>query len=112
MKYWIILFSILLSSHALADSSISVIPLNQNLAVVDYFGDGRQTGCGLRATGETKDSLWLNVLITVFIKETGSTFGVIKVVARKVNTKDGVPLLQDGKISYANIGNKIGRAHV
>jgi hypothetical protein len=27
------------------------------------------------------------------------------VVARKVNTKDGVPLLQDGKITYANLGN-------
>jgi hypothetical protein len=111
MKYWVLLFGVLLSAHALADSSAPVIPLNQNLAVVDYFGDGRQTGCGLRATGETKDDLWLNVLITVFMKGTGATFGVIKVVARKVNVKDGVPLLQDGKITYANIG-KIRKAWI
>ncbi len=111
MKYWVVLFGVLLSAQALADSSTPVIPLNQNLAVVDYFGDGRQTGCGLRATGETKDNLWLNVLITVFIKETGSTFGVIKVVARKVRTKNGVPLLRDGKITYTNLG-KIQKAWI
>ncbi|MEO7622084.1 MAG: hypothetical protein ABIS30_03370 [Gallionella sp.] len=110
MKYWIVLFSLLLSAQALA-SPTSVIPLNQNLAVVDYFGEGRQTGCGVRATGETKDNLWLNVLITVFLKETGSTFGVIKVVARKVKTKDGVPLLKDGKITYTNLG-KIQKAWI
>jgi hypothetical protein len=113
MKYSGFLFGALLSAHAFADASpplaphshSPVIPLNQNLAVVDYFGDGRQTGCGLRATGETKDDLWLNVLVTVFMKGTGATFGVIKVVARKVNVKDGVPLLHDGKITYADIGN-------
>jgi hypothetical protein len=110
MKYWIVLFSLLLSAQALA-SPTSVVPLNQNLAVVDYFGEGRQTGCGVRATGETKDNLWLNVLITVFLKETGSTFGVIKVVARKVKTKDGVPLLKDGKITYTNLG-KIQKAWI
>jgi hypothetical protein len=111
MKYSVFLFGALLSAHALADTSPPVIPLNQNLAVVDYFGDGRQTGCGLRATGETQDALWLNVLITVFRKETGATFGVIKVVARKANMKDGAPVLQDGKITYANIG-KIQRAWI
>lgn len=111
MKYSGFLFGALLSAHAFADTSppvvpySPVIPLDQNLAVVDYFDDGRQTGCGLRATGETRDHLWLNVLITVFMKGTGTTFGVIKVVARKVNVKDGVPLLQDGKITYADIGN-------
>ena len=111
MKYWNVLFGVLLFAQALADSSTPVIPLNQNLAVVDYFDDGRQSGCGLRATGETKDNLWLNVLITVFIKETGSTFGVVKVVARKVKTKDGVPLLKDGKITYTNLG-KIHKAWI
>jgi hypothetical protein len=117
MKYSGFLFGALLSAHAFADTSppvvphSPVIPLNQNLAVVDYFGDGRQTGCGLRATGETKDDLWLNVLVTVFMKGTGATFGVIKVVARKVNVKDGVPQLQDGKITYANIG-KIRKAWI
>lgn len=112
MKYWVVLFfGVLLSAQALADSSTPVIPLNQNLAAVDYFDDGRQSGCGLRATGETKDNVWLNVLITVFTKETGSTFGVIKVVARKVKTKDGVPLLKDGKITYTNLG-KIQKAWI
>jgi hypothetical protein len=105
MKHLIFLFGMLLSAHALAVSSTAVIPLNQNLAVVDYFSNGWQTGCGLRATGETKDDLWLNVLITVFRKDTGATFGVIKVVARKVNTKDGVPLLKNGKITYVDLGN-------
>jgi hypothetical protein len=111
MKYWVLLFGTLLSAHVLADSSTPVIPLNQNLAVVDYFSNGRQTGCGLRATGETKDGLWLNVLITVFRKDTGATFGVIKVVARKVDKKDGVPLLKDGMITYANLG-KIRKAWI
>jgi hypothetical protein len=105
MKYWFFLFGMLLSAHALAGSSPPVIPLNQKLVVVDYFDDGRQSGCGLRATGETKDDLWLNVLITVLMKGTGAAFAVIKVVARKVNMKDGSPLLHDGKITYANIGN-------
>lgn len=105
MKFWGFLFGMVITAHALAGSSAPVIPLNQKLEVVDYVDNGRQTGCGLRATGNTKDDVWLNVLITVFMKETGSEFGVVKVVARKVNTKDGVPLLQDGKITYANIGN-------
>ncbi len=111
MKYWILLFGVLLSALAFADPSTPVVPLNQNLAVVDYFSDGRQTGCGLRATGETRDDLWLNVLITVFRKDTGATFGVIKIVARKVNTKDGAPLLKDGKITYADLG-KIRKAWI
>ena len=106
MKYWVVAISVLLSARAIADpASPVVIPLNQKLAVVDYVDNGRQTGCGLRATGETPDDVWLNVLVTVFMKGTGASFGVIKVVARKVNTKDGVPVLRDGKISYADIGN-------
>jgi hypothetical protein len=117
MKYWVLLFGVLLSAIAYAEPSLSAtpvgaeIPRNQNLAVVDYFSDGRQTGCGLRATGETRDDLWLNVLITVFRKETGATFGVIKVVARKANMKDGAPVLQDGKITFLNLG-KIQKAWI
>jgi len=105
MKFWWFLAGMLISAHAIAGSPDPVIPLNQKLEVVDYSDNGRQSGCGLRATGNTKDDVWLNVLITVFMKETGSEFGVVKVVARKVNTKDGVPLLQDGKITYSNLGN-------
>ena len=111
MKYWVLLFCMLNSAYAHADTSAAEIPLNQKLEVVDYFDNDRQTGCGLRATGEASGDLWLNVLITVFMKETGAAFGVIKVVARKVNTKDGVPLLQDGKITYADIG-KIRKAWI
>ena len=105
MKFFAFLFGVLMAAHALAGSSAPIIPLNQKLATVDYFDNGRQSGCGLRATGETRDGVSLNVLITVFMKETGSAFGVIKVVARKINMKDGAPVLEDGKITYANIGN-------
>lgn len=105
MKYWVVIIGMLLSVHALAGSTAPEIPLNQKLAVVDYFDNGRQSGCGLRATGVTKDDVSLNALITVFMKGTGAAFGVIKVVARKVNMKDGVPLLHDGKVTYENIGN-------
>ncbi len=111
MEFIVFLFGMLLSPLALADSTALVVPSNQNLAVVDYFSNGRQSGCGLRATGETKDDLWLNVLITVFRKETGAAFGVIKVVARKVNTKNGAPVLKDGKITYATLG-RIRRASI
>jgi hypothetical protein len=117
MKYWVLFFGVLLSAHAYAEPPLSTtpageeIPLNQNLAVVDYFNDGRQTGCGLRATGETSDGLRLNVLITVFQKETGHTFGVIKVVARKANMKDGAPVLKDGQIADSSPG-KIQKAWV
>jgi hypothetical protein len=111
VKYLSILIGMLMSAYALAGSSAPVVPLNQKLVSVDYFDNGRQSGCGLRATGETKEGISLNVLITVFMKETGSAFGVIKVVARKINMKDGVPMLEDGKITYENIG-KIRKAWI
>lgn len=111
MKYWILLFGMLFSAHAWADSSAPVTPVNQKLSVVDYTSDGRQTGCGLRATGETGDGLSLNVLVTVFRKETGATFGVIKVVARKMVIKQGAPLMQDGQPVFADLG-KIQRAWI
>jgi hypothetical protein len=111
MKFWVLVFGLLISAQALAGSSAPVIPLNQKLEVVDYSDNGRQSGCGLRATGNTKDDVWLNVLVTVFMKETGASFGIIKVVARKVNTKDGAPVLQDGKITYADLG-KISKAWI
>lgn len=94
-----------------ANAPAAVMPLNQILSSVEYFREGRQSGCGLRATGDTKDNVWLNVLITVFVKDTGATYGVIKVVARQVEMKDGVPLLRDGKMSYLSRG-RINKAWI
>ena len=89
----------------------SVIPLKQNLASVEYFNSGRQSGCGLRITGETRDDIWLNVLITVFLKDTGDTFGAVKIVARKVEMENGKPLYRNGRITYLDMG-KIRRAWI
>jgi len=117
MRYSGFLLAALMSLPVLAVASPpaillpSVIPLNQNLSTVEYFRDGRQSGCGLRITGETQDDLWLNVLITVFMKETGAAFGVIKIVARKVLMKDGKPLLRDGRVSFLSI-DKIRKAWI
>lgn len=86
-----------------------VIPLHQELVEVEYFREGRQTGCGLRITGEAAENVWLNVLISVFLKETGLAFGIFKVSAKKMNMKDGEPQLQDGRITYTSIG-KIHKA--
>lgn len=96
---------------AAAISPVAVVPLNQIFSSVEYFREGRQSGCGLRATGDTKDNVWLNVLITVFVKGNGATYGVIKVVARQVEMKDGVPLLRDGKMSYLSRG-RINKAWI
>lgn len=94
-----------------ATAPAAVTPLNQILSSVEYFREGRQSGCGLRATGDTKDNVWLNVLVTVFVKDNGATYGVIKVVARQVEMKDGVPLLRDGRMSYLSRG-RINRAWI
>lgn len=108
---FILLVGMLLSAPAFADDSGLVAPKNQKLVSVEYTSNGRQTGCGLRATGDTEDGLSLNVLITVFGKETGATFGVVKVVARQMQMKDGIPQMQDGNIVYADLG-KIDHAWV
>lgn len=111
------LVGVLLSPHLFAEpampfmASTAVTPLNQILSSVEYFREGRQSGCGIRATGDTKDNVWLNVLITVFVKDNGATYGVIKVVARQVDMKDGAPLLQDGKITYSTRG-RINKAWI
>lgn len=97
-------FGLSWSAQIMADSLPATIPLNQNLEAVDYFREGKQTGCGLRATGESKGDVWLNVLVNVMMKESGDTFGIFKVAAKKVNMKDGAPILQDGKITYSSIG--------
>jgi hypothetical protein len=111
----VFLFGLLWSAHASAapppplSQLPPVIPTHQELAAVDYFRDGKPTGCGLRITGEAVENLWLNVLISVFLNETGSTFGIFKVSAKKINMKDGAPLIQDGRITYTSIG-KIHKA--
>ncbi len=105
MKQFSFIFLALLSINAFASSSAPVPLLKQNLVSVEYNSNGKQSGCGVRATAENKDKLMLNALITVFIKETGTTFGVVKVVARKAEMKNGVPLLKNGSPVYLNIGN-------
>jgi hypothetical protein len=104
MKYSVLFFAVLLSAEAFAATSVPVIPMRQNLAAVEYSSEGRQNGCGLRITGMTGQNLSLNVLITVFMKEAGVTFGVVKVVARKMDVENGVPLPQDGSATYSGIG--------
>lgn len=105
MKHFNFLFAVLLSAHAFASSSAPVPLLKQNFVSVEYTSNGKQSGCGLRATAENKDNLTLNALITVFMKDTGATFGVVKVVARKASMKNGVPLMKNGSPVYLNIGN-------
>ena len=109
------MFGLLCSVHASAAPAPPlsqlppVIPLHQELVAVDYFREGRQSGCGLRITGEAEENVWLNVLISVFLKETGLPFGIFKVSAKKINMKDGAPLLRDGRITYSSMG-KIHKA--
>ena len=104
MKYPVLFLAALMSAETFAATSTPVVPLQQKLTTVEYSSGGRQTGCGLRVTGQTKQSLSLNVLITVFMKEAGVTFGVVKVVARKIEMKNGVPIPQDGSETYSSIG--------
>jgi len=115
VRFAVFLFGLLWSVHASAAPAPPlsqlppVIPTHQELAAVDYFRDGKPTGCGLRTTGEAVENIWLNVLISVFLNETGATFGIFKVSAKKINMRDGAPLIQDGRITYTSIG-KIHKA--
>jgi hypothetical protein len=93
------------SPHAIAAPPEPATPLNQNLNALDYSKDGKQTGCGLRITGEAPGDLWVNVLLSVFASETQPPVGMFKVVVRKVVIKDGQPQLQNGKLAYSSIGN-------
>ena len=110
-KYvWAVFFATaLLSAHAHA--SPPLIPLNQELAAVDYAKEGRQTGCGLRITAETGGDLWINVLLSVFVREAAPPLGMFKVVVKKINIENDKPKLQDGKIIYSSIG-QIHRAWI
>jgi hypothetical protein len=104
MRKNIFFMTILLSTNVFATPNTTSPALHQNLVSVDYTSNGKQSGCGLRATADNKDELSLNALITVFVKDTGATFGVIKVVARKINTKNGAPVLKHGNMTYLNLG--------
>lgn len=104
MKHLIFLAGIFLSAHALAGPPVPVIPQSQYLTSVDYAKEGEQTGCGLRIIGETADNLWINVLVSVFIRESGFLHGMFKVVAKKIVMKNGESLTQNGKVVYASIG--------
>lgn len=104
MKHLIFIASMFFSAHALANLPAPAIPQNQYLTSVDYAREGEQTGCGLRIIGETGDNLWINVLISVFTRESGTLYGMFKVVSRKIVMKDGKPLVQNGKAIYSSIG--------
>jgi hypothetical protein len=52
----------------------------------------------------TTQNLSLNVLITVFMKEAGVTFGVVKVVARNIDLEKEVPPPQSGSTKHSSIG--------
>ncbi|MBI3903749.1 MAG: hypothetical protein HY306_12545 [Nitrosomonadales bacterium] len=100
-----------LSVHAMAGTPApsltnpAMVPHNQNLAALAYFGRLGPTGCGVRITGETEDDLWINVVLNVFMRETKEPTAMFKVVVRKVLKKDGIPLLQDGRAVFANLGS-------
>ena len=111
MKHLVFLVGILLSAHTFASPSVLAIPQNQYLTSVDYAKEGEQTGCGLRVIGETGDGLWINVLVSVFTRESGVLHGMFKVVAKKIIMRDGKPLMQDGKVMYSSIG-KIYKAWI
>lgn len=104
MKYPVFLFGVLFSVHALASPLHPVIPQNQYLAAIDYSKEGEQLGCGLRIDGETGSHLWINAVVSVFVKESGTMFGMFKLFARKINMRNGVPVIQDGKVAYSSIG--------
>lgn len=93
-----------LSAHAYAASSSPVVPLDQELTAVDYAKEGRQSGCGLRITAQAGSDLWVNVLLSVFVRESAAPLGMFKVVVKKINMENGQPLLRHGKITYSSIG--------
>jgi hypothetical protein len=97
--------------QAVAGVITPVIPVDQDLVAVGYEKNGVQSGCGLRATGSTNGDVWLNVLVDVFIQKPGITFGMLKVVAKKVDMENGAPVMKNGKLSYSSIG-KIHKAWI
>lgn len=105
MKYLVFFMGVFLSVHTLASPPSPTIPQNQYLEALYYSKAGLQTGCGIRITGETKDNLWINVLVSVSMKESGALFGIFKLAVKKLIMSNGQPLIQDGKAMYSSIGN-------
>jgi hypothetical protein len=104
MKRLSLLMCALLPVHALAAPPAPVIPQNQHLATVEYASGGGQTGCGLRATGDTADGLHVDVLLNVFVKDFGGMFGMFKVVVRNA----GQPGPGAAKIARAQLETASG----
>ncbi|MBI5659080.1 MAG: hypothetical protein HZC43_05930 [Nitrosomonadales bacterium] len=106
MKLLVFLAGIFFSAPVLADPPPpAIIPPNQQLAAISYFKDGKQSGCGIRVDGETGDKVWINVLLSVFMRQSGSLFGMFKVITRKIIMVDGAPLMKDGRVVYSSAGN-------
>ena len=109
MKYpGLLLLSLLFPLAAVAENA-PLIPKQQHLAALDYSTAGKQSGCGLRVTGEAAGDLWINILLSVFIKENAPPVGMFKLVVRKMNMQNGEPVVRDGKIVYEELG-RIQRA--
>ena len=104
MKYFVFIFWAFLSTHAFASPPPPPIPLNQYLEALDYSKGGKQTGCGLRITGEIGNDLWIDVLVSVFVMEPGTLLGMFKVNVKKVVVRYGAPLIKNGKVIYSSIG--------
>lgn len=104
MKYLVFIFWAFLSAHAFASPPLPPIPLNQYLEALGYSREGKQTGCGLRITGDVGNDLWVDVLVSVFVMEPGTLFGMFKVNVKKIVVRYGVPLIKNGKVIYSSIG--------
>lgn len=105
MKRLLLMMCIVLPVSALAAPAILQ---SQRLAVVEYARSGEQSGCGLRATGDTREGLHVDMLLNVFAEETRGRFGMFKVVVRKASLPDGVPHPEDGR--GGTVIGKISRA--
>lgn len=101
MRFFSVLCGMLLSALAFADQTATELLPEQDLMAVEYPGDGR---CGLRAIGITRDQLWINVLITAFVPNGRTPFGMFKVVARRIDMENGVAEVEGGKIKRSSIG--------
>jgi hypothetical protein len=109
MKISLLILVASISLPAIAATPAVITPATQNMIAVQYASGGKQSGCGIRATGVTEQNLSLNILITVFLKDTGAKFGVVKVVARNVDPESGTA--QDGDVTSRTLG-KIRKAWI